>query len=184
MKWIKINKETTKKIEEVNPYTHVSILNLSPRPYIPTEDEGDINAEILQVEVEGVPSTFELSKILQELQKDYDKSDEVNHFMIDGEKSWLDKDTRVGLINSVTIQKDSGATTTVLWLNDSPYKVSIDYALTFLKELELYAIECNNVTQTHIAQIKKIIDRNELFEYNVSKDYPKSIIFDLDKVIK
>ena len=38
----------------------------------------------------------------------YDTSDKVNGFMLNGLLVWLDKETRVGLMNSTTIERDLG----------------------------------------------------------------------------
>ena len=38
----------------------------------------------------------------------YDTSDKVNGFMLNGLLVWLDKATRVGLMNSTTIERDLG----------------------------------------------------------------------------
>ena len=38
----------------------------------------------------------------------YDKSSDVNSFLLNGIQVWLDKDTRVGLMNSIKIEKDAG----------------------------------------------------------------------------
>ena len=38
----------------------------------------------------------------------YDTSDKVNGFVLDGAVVWLDKATRVGLMNSTTIERDLG----------------------------------------------------------------------------
>ena len=46
----------------------------------------------------------------------YDTSSSVNGFMLNGLLVWLDKATRVGLMNSTTIAKAAGQETTTLWL--------------------------------------------------------------------
>ena len=38
----------------------------------------------------------------------YDTSDKVNSFILNGQIVWLDKATRVGLMNSTTIERDLG----------------------------------------------------------------------------
>ena len=44
----------------------------------------------------------------------YDTSVAVNSFMLQGKEMWLPKETRVGLVNSVTIEKNAGKKTTIL----------------------------------------------------------------------
>ena len=46
----------------------------------------------------------------------YDASSSVNSFLLNGMEVWLDKATRVGLMNSTTIAKSMGQQKTTLWL--------------------------------------------------------------------
>lgn len=184
MDWLKVKDSDYEKVQIINPIKGIYLLNLSPRPYTPTEEDGEVNCEVISVKVEKIPDTVKLNQLLQEIQAEYDKSDEVNYFTLNGAKCWLDKDTRVGLINSITIQKDSGVLVTNLWLNGKPHAVSVDYALTFLRKLELYAVSCYNVTQLHLSEIKQTTNRDALFNYNVSAGYPTPIEFDDSEIIK
>lgn len=184
MNWLKVKDSDYEKVQNINPIKGIYLLNLSPRPYTPTEEDGEVNCKVISVKVEKIPDTVELNQLLQDIQAEYDKSDEVNYFTLNGAKCWLDKDTRVGLINSITIQKDSGVLVTNVWLNGKPYAVSVDYALTFLRKLELYAVSCYNVTQLHLSEIKQTTNRDALFNYNVSAGYPTPIEFDDKEIIK
>ena len=79
----------------------------------------------------------------------YDTSSSVNGFVLNGNKVWLDKATRVGLMNSTTIAKASGKQTTTLWLGGLKLVVDCDKAIQLLSALEMYALECFNVTASH-----------------------------------
>ena len=79
----------------------------------------------------------------------YDTSSDVNGFMLNGNKVWLDKETRVGLMNSTTIAKSVGQKTTTLWLGSMKLVVDCDKAIQLLSALEMYALECFNVTASH-----------------------------------
>jgi hypothetical protein len=46
----------------------------------------------------------------------YDKSDAVNSLTLDGKQIWLDKDTRVGLVNSINIEKEAGRFVHLLYM--------------------------------------------------------------------
>lgn len=111
--------------------------------------------------------------------QDYDKSEGVNSFTLNGRLVWLDKDTRVGLVNSLQIEKSAGRVDTELWLNGFMYKLPIDYVLQMLVVLELYAKECYNMTQQHIANVKNSDDLNRVWNYNYTKGYPKRPSFDV-----
>ena len=70
----------------------------------------------------------------------YDTSSAVNGFMLNGQKVWLDKATRVGLMNSTTIAKTMGQATTTLWLGEAKLVVDCDKAIQLLSALEMYAL--------------------------------------------
>jgi hypothetical protein len=63
--------------------------------------------------------------VVSNIQK-YDISTSVNSFKVNGVETWLDKATRVGLMNSVTILKALNKETMTLWLNDIPYTINVD----------------------------------------------------------
>lgn len=111
--------------------------------------------------------------------RDYDKSEAVNSFLVNGERMWLDKHTRVGLVNSVQVAKAAGAECIVLWANDKSYNVPCDRMLQMLAVLELYAMECYNVTAKHIAEVNALKDLNRIYNYNYMKGYPKRLTFEL-----
>lgn len=111
--------------------------------------------------------------------QDYDKSEGVNSFALNGNLVWLDKDTRVGLVNSLQIEKSAGKDETELWLNGIMYKLPIDHVLQMLVVLELYAKECYNMTQQHIANVKNLDDLNRIWNYNYTKGYPKRPSFNV-----
>ena len=62
----------------------------------------------------------------------YDTSDKVNGFVLNGLLVWLDKATRVGLMNSTTIAKAAGQQTTTLWLKGIKLVVAIRLSSYFL----------------------------------------------------
>lgn len=110
---------------------------------------------------------------------DYDKSEAVNSFLVNGERMWLDKNTRVGLVNSTQVAKASGAEYIVLWANNKSYNIPCDMMLKMLAALELYAMECYNVTARHITEVNTLKDLNRIYNYNYTKGYPKRLTFKL-----
>ena len=113
--------------------------------------------------------------------KDYDKSEGVNSFTFNGQMTWLDKATRVGLINSLQIEKAAGRESSEVWLNDNMYSIPIDIALKMLTMLELYAKDCYNTTEQHLSNIKSLTDLNRVYNYDYTKGYPKRLRFEFDK---
>lgn len=105
----------------------------------------------------------------------YDTSDKVNGFMLNGVLVWLDKATRVGLMNSTTIAKASGQKTTTLWLSGAKFVIGCDKAIQLLSALEMYALECFNVTASHKAAVGWLMSIEEVEAYDYKTGYPKML---------
>lgn len=105
----------------------------------------------------------------------YDTSDKVNGFVLNGLLVWLDKATRVGLMNSTTIAKAAGQKTTTLWLEDIKLEVDCDKAIQLLSALEMYALKCFNVTAAHKAAVSELKTVKEVEAFDVTADYPKQL---------
>ena len=114
-------------------------------------------------------------KVLIKYIEDYDKSDNVNSFSLNGKDVWLDKDTRVGLMNSTTIAKNLGNEKTTLWLGITKLEINCDVAIQLLSSLEMYALECYNVTASHKAEIEEITNIEDLLKYDYTKGYPNKL---------
>lgn len=106
---------------------------------------------------------------------DYDTSSSVNGFMLNGLLVWLDKATRVGLMNSTTIAKAAGQQTTTLWLKGIKLVVDCDKAIQLLSALEMYALECFNVTASHKAAVNELTTIEEVEAYDYKAGYPKML---------
>ena len=106
---------------------------------------------------------------------DYDTSDKVNGFVLNGLLVWLDKATRVGLMNSTTIAKAAGQETTTLWLKGIKLVVDCDKAIQLLSALEMYALECFNVTASHKAAVGELKTIEEVEAYDYKAGYPKML---------
>ena len=104
---------------------------------------------------------------------DWDTSSAVNGFILNGERVWLDKATRVGLMNSTSIAKAMGQATTTLWLGDAKLVVECDTAIQLLSALEMYALECFNVTAAHKKAVSEMSTVEEVLAYDYTAGYPK-----------
>ncbi len=103
----------------------------------------------------------------------YDTSSAVNGFILNGQRVWLDKATRVGLMNSTTIAKGMGQPTTTLWLGDVKLVVECDKAIQLLSALEMYALECFNVTAAHKKAVSEMGTVESVLGYDYKAGYPK-----------
>ena len=112
--------------------------------------------------------------VLAEIEK-HDTSSAVNGFILNGQRVWLDKATRVGLMNSTSIAKGMGQPTTTLWLGDAKLVVECDKAIQLLSALEMYALECFNVTAAHKKAVAEMSTFEEVLGYDYTAGYPKML---------
>lgn len=105
----------------------------------------------------------------------YDASSSVNSFLLNGMQVWLDKATRVGLMNSTTIAKAMGQQKTTLWLGSYQLEVDCDKAIQLLSALEMYALECFNVTAAHKKAVSELDNIEGVLTYDYKSGYPEKL---------
>lgn len=161
------NEDEEMLVEEMEGYRYLSAIT--------QVNEGTF--EVVLTSEAPTPQSIR-DRIVAEIES-YDKSDAVNSFTLAGRQMWLDKDTRVGLVNSINIEKSAGKETTSLWFDTVQYEIPIDAALQMLAALELYALDCYNITQAHIASVKLLDDMGTLEAYDYTAGYPDKLVFNL-----
>ena len=109
----------------------------------------------------------------------YDSSPEVNGFYLNNELVWLSKDMRVGLVNSTTIEKNAGIQETTLWFEGRSFVIGVDDVLEMLSVLEIYAKQCYNKTQEHIAEVNDLEDVKDVDDYDYTVGYPEKLHFNV-----
>ena len=133
----------------------------------------------VRLETGGMTSEAALTaaaqKMVQEQIDKYDTSPSVNGFMLNGQRVWLNKDTRVGLMNSTQIAKAMGKTTTTLWFGGMQIEVNCDKAIQLLSALEMYALECFNVTAAHKKAVAELNTVEEVLGYDYTQGYPEQL---------
>lgn len=160
--------------------TSLSNFNMSPARSV--ESETLSNEIYFNVRVD-----FGLETPLTDLEKakrdkikeidDYDTSGEVNCFYLNGLPVWLNKDTRVGLMNSLAIEQNSGRQDSTLWFNNICVVVKCEAAIQMLSNLELYALECYNKTAEHKVEVEKLGTVEEVNSYDYTQGYPSKLNF-------
>ena len=128
------------------------------------------------LEEEDTPLSKQKRKLINEINA-YDTSDEVNSFFLNGVKVWLNKDTRVGLMNSLTIEKNAGKEESTLWFNNICITINCDAAIQMLSALELYALNCYNVTAKHKVAVENLNNLEEALGYDYTVGYPEKLSF-------
>ena len=111
----------------------------------------------------------------------YDASTAVNGFKLNGNAFWLDKATRVGLMNSTEITKAAGQETTDLWMGDVKLTIPCDTVIKLLSAIEMYALECFNTTARHKAEVAELKTVEEVEKYDIKEGYPKQLEINLQQ---
>ena len=139
-------------------------------------DEGEIQKAFAEFSVKMDALKLKQAKVdkIAEIAA-YDTSSSVNGFMLNGLLVWLDKATRVGLMNSTTIAKAAGQKTTTLWLGGLKLVVDCDTTIQLLSALEMYALECFNVTASHKQAVSELTTIEEVEAYDYKAGYPKML---------
>ena len=139
-------------------------------------DEGEIQKAFAEFSVKMDALKLKQAKVdkIAEITA-YDTSSSVNGFVLNGLLVWLDKATRVGLMNSTTIAKAAGQKTTTLWLGGIKLVVDCDKAIQLLSALEMYALECFNVTASHKQAVSELTTIEEVESYDYKAGYPKML---------
>jgi hypothetical protein len=128
-----------------------------PQPYIPTLEEVKAN---------------KVEEILA-----YDSSNAVNEFSMGGQPIWLDKATRAGLLLRFEAESKVGRETTTLWYGGQSFTLPLAQAQQILIALELYASECYDRTQAHIAAVNAMESKEAVEAYDYTTGYPQKLLF-------
>lgn len=109
----------------------------------------------------------------------YDTSDAVNSFTLDGDTMWISRDDRVSTMNSTTILKNTGIETTTQWYYGKKYTLPCDTLIQMLSALEVYALQCYNVTEEHKAAVNALLTIEEVDSYDYTIGYPQRLAFEI-----
>ena len=109
----------------------------------------------------------------------YDTTNAVNAFHLNGKEAWLPKADRVGLSNSIAIEKAAGIENTTLYLNGMALTIPVDTAIQMLSALELYALACYRKTEEHKINVNQLSTIEEVESYDYTQGYPEKLNFEI-----
>ena len=81
--------------------------------------------------------------------------------------------------SSTTIAKAMGQPTTTLWLGDVKLVVECDKAILLLSALEMYALECFNVTAAHKKAVAEMSTVESVLGYDYTAGYPEVLMMNV-----
>lgn len=152
----------------------------SPAKNMESEELANSIYESIEIDfgIKPKPTDLEVEKekVIKAI-NNYDVSLEVNSFFLNGLQVWLDKSTRVGLMNSLNIEKASGKETSTLWFGNIKLDINTEAAIQMLSALELYALECYNKTAEHKVNIENMESIEDITAYDYTEGYPTKLNF-------
>lgn len=107
----------------------------------------------------------------------YDASEEVNSFSVNGKEMWLDAQTRQQLRISLDAMQQAGRETVTKWFDGDQYTYPIDVWYYMLSQVEVYAADALNVTESHKAAINALTSVSEVEAYDYTVGYPIKLQF-------
>ena len=109
----------------------------------------------------------------------YDASDSVNTLVVNGQRGWLDKATRVGLMNGVGVAKACGLERMSLWIDGREYVMDVERLEELLVKVEVYAMVCYNVTAGHRRAVDGLTTLEAVLGYDFKAGYPEKVSMEI-----
>lgn len=106
----------------------------------------------------------------------YDTSSAVNGLFLNGKLTWVELEQRKSLMNSTQAAKNLGRDTTTFWFSDQEMTLSCDKTIQLLSVLEMYALDCANVTAAHKKDVEELTSVDDVLAYDVTRGYPDRLV--------
>jgi len=116
--------------------------------------------------------------VLQDIEN-YDISDDVNAFKINGEKYWLTKPMRESLLTSLGRFQKAGIENFPFVLGNVQKQLPCDTLDGMITQLEVYATQCMGVTTAHQIAAAALETEEELMAYDYTQNYPPMLEYTL-----
>ena len=114
------------------------------------------------------------NKKIQELVA-YDSSPNVNSFTLAGKSLWIVPADRTNYMITLEGARRLGIES-ISFLGET---IPVDTAITILDAINVYAMQCVGVTDTHKANINALTTVEEVEAYDFTTGYPEKLNFDL-----
>lgn len=116
--------------------------------------------------------------VLQDIEN-YDISDSVNAFTINGDKYWLTKPMRESLLTSLGRFQKAGIEKFPFVIGNIQTELPCDALDGMITQLEVYATQCMGVTTAHQMAVATLDTEDALMAYDYTKNYPPMLEYTL-----
>lgn len=113
---------------------------------------------------------------IQEIE-DYDNSNAVNGFSINGHDMWLTVEERQQIATQINANESVGRENMTRWFHGIEFTFPLNTWKQMLVALEVYAGDAINVTEQHKAAVNNLEIIEEVDSYNYQTGYPEKLIF-------
>lgn len=136
--------------------------------------------KLVIIENEEPQRTVEIARqeMIQKI-NDYDSSDEVNSFLVNGTKAWFTVQERNNYKASIDSAKLLGIETLSFFVGDQLLTVSPAMAEQMLAMIQLYADQCFIVTKQHKLQVNSLESIEDIDLYDYYSGYPEMLSFEV-----
>lgn len=119
------------------------------------------------------PTNLYLPILLKKIEM-YDRSDEVNSFIYQGQKFWLDKQQR----SCMKTVAESGLKEIDVVMGGYSLTLPAEFVKQFILQLEAYAYKCYVTTARHLQTAQSLQTVEDILNYDYTAGYPEKIILE------
>ena len=162
--------------QEVQKYTKDEwLVPMNERISTTEEGETEYEYEIVIVEADSANEAVRNAKLKQI--SEYDTSNAVNSFYLQGKHMWLPLEQRKNMRQSLIALKAEGIETITYWDGIVPITMPVAQFEAIMDAVEVYALQCFNTTAQHKANVMTMSDMAEMLAYNHTDGYPSPLEF-------
>ena len=129
-------------------------------------------------ESEGYQNMMAKKELMKRI-NEYDKSESVNRFYINGVGLWLDREERQTILRRCDAEEAKGMQTVTLRKNGMAFELPISLCRSMVLDVEFYASRCWDNTQVHKEEAKKLTTKAECEAYDYRVGYPDMLNFEI-----
>lgn len=107
----------------------------------------------------------------------YNNSSDVNFFTLGGSRMWLSYEDRQRLRLSIAAYEHDGKDEMTKVWKGTTYTFPMAKWKDMLAAVEIYASECQNVTERHLADVDALTSIDAVFAYDYKSGYPERLTF-------
>ena len=136
--------------------------------------------EIWNMKIEPIVPTLEQVKREKILNiEQYDNSESVNSFTVNGNSAWFTPEIRSNYKSSIDAAEILQESNISFFINNVEISLPVTTAKTMLAQIQRYADSCFIVTTNHKSEVNKLTTIADVNSYDITLGYPDKLIFNV-----